>query len=63
MLLGDVFIYIEDEAEAISYPLKKDEKRDLSKPETESVVLGPQIAFTESLATNMNLNSKSNLIK
>jgi hypothetical protein len=59
MLLGDVFIYIEDEAEAISYPLKKDEKRDLSKPETESVVLGPQIAFTESLATNMNLTRKA----
>ncbi|MYL42871.1 spore germination protein [Virgibacillus salexigens] len=58
ILMGEVFIYIENEKEIVSYPLKKEEKRDLSKAETESLVLGPQVAFTESLATNMNLTRK-----
>ncbi|WP_254218830.1 spore germination protein [Virgibacillus pantothenticus] len=55
MLTGNVVIYIENNAEAIAFPMLKEEKRDLSTAETESVVLGPQIAFTESLTTNMNL--------
>ncbi|WP_121604831.1 spore germination protein [Virgibacillus sp. Bac332] len=58
ILLGEVFIYIEQDSTIISYTLKKEEKRSLSKAETESVVLGPQVAFTESLATNMNLTRK-----
>lgn len=55
LIKGDVFIYIEGEAEIISYPLLKMEQRSLGKAETESLVLGPQIAFTESLSSNMNV--------
>ncbi|MBP1915104.1 hypothetical protein J2Z23_002061 [Lederbergia galactosidilyticus] len=52
---GQVFIYIEGEKKVISYVLLNKEKRGLEKAETESLVLGPKIAFTESLVTNMNI--------
>ncbi len=55
LINGDVFIYIENETEIISYPLLKMDQRSLAKAETESLVLGPQIAFTESLETNLNV--------
>ncbi len=55
LLFGDVFIYIENETEIISYPLLDKEKRALEKAETESIVLGPKISFTESLMTNLNI--------
>jgi len=55
IIFGEAFIYVEEEAEIVSYPLTKKEKRDLNKAETESVVIGPQLAFTESLNTNMNV--------
>jgi hypothetical protein len=55
LISGDVFIYIEEETEIVSYPLLKMEQRSLAKAETESLVLGPQIAFTESLSSNMNV--------
>ncbi|WP_430787917.1 spore germination protein [Virgibacillus flavescens] len=55
LLIGEVFIYIEGEKDAISYLLLKKEKRQLATAETESVVLGPKVAFTESLFTNLNL--------
>lgn len=55
LIIGSVFIYIEQEKEIVSYLLLKKEKRQLAKPETESVVLGPKIAFTESLITNLNV--------
>ncbi len=50
-----MFIYIEGEKKVISYVLLNKEKRGLEKAETESLVLGPKIAFTESLVTNMNI--------
>lgn len=52
---GEVFVYIEEEIEIISCDLSKLEQRSLEKAETESLVLGPQIAFTESLSTNLNV--------
>ncbi|RDW18150.1 spore germination protein [Oceanobacillus arenosus] len=55
LLLGKVFIYIEQEKEIIEYILLNKEKRSLEKAETESLVLGPKIAFTESLITNLNI--------
>ena len=55
LIIGNVFIYIEEENEIISYPLLKMEQRSLGKAETESLVLGPQMAFTESLSANMNV--------
>lgn len=54
-LLGKVFIYIEQETEIISYSLLEKNKRSLEKAETESLVLGPKIAFTESILTNLNI--------
>ncbi len=54
---GRVFIYVEQENEVINYDLGNAEKRSLEKAETESIVLGPQLAFTESLTTNMNVMS------
>ncbi|MBO1914145.1 spore germination protein, partial [Microvirga sp. 3-52] len=53
IILGEVFIYIEEEKEIVSYSLADEVKRSLEKPETESVVIGPQLAFTESLSTNL----------
>ncbi|GAB4074514.1 spore germination protein [Barrientosiimonas marina] len=55
LLVGEVFIYVEGETEALSYLLLNKEHRALNKAENESVVLGPQISFTESLITNMNV--------
>lgn len=52
---GDVFIYIDGETDIVSYPLAKEEKRGIEKSESESVVIGPQLAFTESLSTNLNI--------
>ena len=55
LIVGEIFIYIENENEAISYQEESREKRNLEKAETESLVLGPKIAFTESLETNLNI--------
>ena len=55
VLLGKVYVYIEQEKEFVEYILSNKEKRSLEKAETESLVLGPKIAFTESLITNMNI--------
>ncbi|QUW23138.1 spore germination protein [Sporosarcina sp. Marseille-Q4063] len=55
IIFGEVFIYIEEEKEIVSYSLNEKEKRSLEKPEIESVVIGPQLSFTESLYTNLNV--------
>ncbi|HAM79955.1 spore germination protein [Ornithinibacillus bavariensis] len=55
LLIGKVYIYIEDEKTAVDYIFAKKESRSLEKAETESIVLGPQISFTESLSKNMNI--------
>ncbi|GGJ76284.1 spore germination protein [Virgibacillus salexigens] len=55
ILIGEVFIYVEGEDSAVSYLLAKKEKRNLAQAETESLVLGPKVAFTESIVTNMNI--------
>ncbi|WP_249870217.1 spore germination protein [Oceanobacillus saliphilus] len=55
LINGHVFIYVEDEDAVAFYPMLNIEKRALAKAETESVVIGPQVAFTESLITNLNI--------
>ncbi|MEN1968567.1 spore germination protein [Lentibacillus sp. N15] len=55
LLIGEVFIYVEGEEEAIAYIALKKQHRELSKAENETVVIGPQISFTESLITNLNV--------
>ncbi|GFZ76193.1 spore germination protein [Compostibacillus humi] len=55
LLIGKVFVYIEGEDAALSYLLLKKEKRSLVQAETESLVLGPKVGFTESLITNLNM--------
>lgn len=55
LLIGKVFVYIEGEDAALSYLLLKKEKRSLGQAETESLVLGPKVGFTESLITNLNM--------
>lgn len=55
LIIGEVFIYIELEAEVVSYSMILKESRNVEKAETESLVLGPKISFTESLSKNMNI--------
>ncbi len=55
LIIGEVFIYIEGDNETLSYLFPIKESRSLEKAETESLVLGPKISFTESLAKNMNI--------
>ncbi|WP_186579318.1 spore germination protein [Aquibacillus kalidii] len=55
LLSGSVGVYVENEDQAVSFSISKLEKRPLGKAETESLVLGPQVSFTESLSTNLNV--------
>ncbi|WP_156288766.1 spore germination protein [Oceanobacillus salinisoli] len=55
LLIGAVFIYCESEKSVVSYLLSKKENRSLQQSETESLVLGPKIGFTESMTTNLNI--------
>ncbi len=58
LITGSVFIYIEGENEFVTYPLAQQEERSLDTSETESVIIGPQLSFTESLSTNLNVIRK-----
>ncbi|MBC5636568.1 spore germination protein [Ornithinibacillus sp. BX22] len=55
LVIGEVFIYIELESEIVSFSMILKENRNVEKAETESLVLGPKISFTESLSKNMNI--------
>ncbi|MFD1174193.1 spore germination protein [Oceanobacillus picturae] len=55
LINGHVFVYVEGEKQVVSYLMLNIEQRSLTKAETESVVIGPQVAFTESLVTNLNI--------
>jgi len=55
LLTGHICTYIEQEKEGILFPLQHIEERSLEKAETESIILGSQVAFTESLSTNLNV--------
>ncbi|MDY0395929.1 spore germination protein [Virgibacillus halophilus] len=55
LIFGSVCLYIEGEKEILTYSLLNKEKRSLETAETESLVLGPKMAFTESIETNLNI--------
>lgn len=55
LINGHTFIYVENEKEIIFYDIANVEKRSLEKAETESIVVGPQLSFTESLTSNLNI--------
>ncbi|HLR75390.1 MAG TPA: spore germination protein [Virgibacillus sp.] len=59
LILGHAFVYIENEDMIVSFHLPHTEKRSVEKAEIESVILGPQVSFTESLDTNMNILRQS----
>ncbi len=52
---GSASIYFPGEKEAILFDLPEQSKRQLARAETESLVFGPQVSFTESLQTNLNV--------
>ena len=53
--VGKVYIYIEGQPYGILGDVSKTVERGVEKAETESLVYGPKIAFTESLIGNMNI--------
>lgn len=55
IISGSVGIYVENDNQPVTYFVPEQANRALAKAETESLVLGPQVAFTESLTTNLNL--------
>ncbi|RWZ55291.1 spore germination protein [Halobacillus fulvus] len=55
LIHGGVSVYIVGYEEVVVFTLPKQDHRALNRAETESLVFGPQIAFTESLMTNLNV--------
>jgi hypothetical protein len=55
MMKGAVLIHTSGHPCIVSASIGTQENRSLTRPENESQVLGPQIAFNESLATNISL--------
>lgn len=55
MLKGSVLIHTSGHPCIVAASIGTQENRSLTRPENESQVLGPQIAFNESLATNISL--------
>ncbi|MGM8214784.1 spore germination protein [Bacillaceae bacterium W0354] len=52
---GSVIIYIEQDNSCVSIPIQKQENRNIEKAETESIIFGPKLGFTESLYVNLNI--------
>ncbi|QHE51206.1 spore germination protein [Pontibacillus sp. HMF3514] len=55
IIQGSIGVYVEQDSEAIMFLAPELARRAVARAENESLVLGPQIAFTESLITNMNI--------
>jgi hypothetical protein len=55
LLSGAVLIHIEGFISVVSVMIPTTDRRSLAKPENESIVIGPQLGFNESLATNISL--------
>lgn len=55
LVSGTIYLYIEDEPVIIAYPLNEKQQRSLDVSQTESVIVGPQLAFSDSLNTNLNI--------
>ncbi|WP_421378696.1 spore germination protein [Bacillus salacetis] len=55
ILNGNVYIYAEGQVCGVLADIAEKASRSLEKAETESLVFGPKVAFTEDLSTNMNV--------
>lgn len=55
ILEGSVYIYVDGEPCGLLANVSKTAERSLEKAETEALVYGPKISFTESLAINVNI--------
>jgi spore germination protein KA len=55
ILKGDTIVLIEGIAEAFGIGTRKVEKRSISQPDTEQVILGPREGFIETIGTNISL--------
>ncbi|WP_212391399.1 spore germination protein [Sporosarcina beigongshangi] len=55
MMDGNVLIHVEGNSEVVLASIPTNESRALSAPENESQVIGSQVAFNESLSTNVSL--------
>ncbi|WP_449537500.1 spore germination protein [Ferdinandcohnia sp. Marseille-Q9671] len=55
LLSGEAIIFIDGLDKGIRFAVKNIEKRSISQPETEQVILGPREGFIESLQTNLAL--------
>lgn len=55
LIEGNVYIYVEGDPCGLLANVSKTVERSLEKAETESLVYGPKIAFTESLNSNLNI--------
>ncbi|MGR3763077.1 spore germination protein [Rossellomorea sp. NS-SX7] len=55
LLSGAVLIHAEGFKSVVSVMIPTTDRRSLTKPENESIVIGPQLGFNESLATNVSL--------
>jgi hypothetical protein len=55
LIEGNAYIFVENEPAGLLANTSKTVERSLEKAETESLVYGPKISFTESLNTNLNI--------
>ncbi|MCC3355822.1 spore germination protein [Bacillus sp. REN16] len=55
LLGGEAIILIDGVGSGIQFTVKKIEKRSITQPETEQVILGPREGYIESLQTNVSL--------
>ncbi|MBW3112418.1 MULTISPECIES: spore germination protein [Bacillaceae] len=55
LLSGAVLIHLEGYSSVLVVNIRSGDSRSLSKPENESIVIGPQLGFNESLSTNISL--------
>ncbi|MFC0016003.1 MULTISPECIES: spore germination protein [Allobacillus] len=55
LLQGAVCIYIENDQSCLMHSVPLQEHRSIDRAETESLIFGPQMAFTGSIETNLNM--------
>ncbi|MYL32505.1 spore germination protein [Pontibacillus yanchengensis] len=55
LIHGSACVYVEQDDKALTYLIPELERRSISRAENESLVFGPQISFTESIVSNLNI--------
>lgn len=58
LLLGNIYIHLDGAAYGLFFPSNGTQTRQITPPENETNILGPQNAFVESLETNLSLIRK-----